>query len=82
MPPADTASSSFPKRLYRWHRMGGGRPSSPSLRHQPEGTTSAPDGGGVLEYMTVASAAEEAAAASEGWAALAVTMVRRAMASS
>jgi hypothetical protein len=70
--------SSFPIRLYRWHRRGLGRLSPRPRRYPPEGTTPTPDETGMLEYMTVTSAAEAADAASEGWGALTVTLARRA----
>jgi hypothetical protein len=64
----------FPKMLFRRRRSGSARrPASETL--QPEGTTQTPDGT-VLEYLTVPSAADEAAAAAQGWADLPTTIVR------
>ena len=63
-----------PKMLYRPHQSIIARgPATATLL--PEGTTKTPDGT-VLEYLTVQSTTEQAAAGREGWADLPATMAR------
>jgi len=62
--------------LYRRQRSGVARLPAPDPR-PPEGTIKAPDSTTVLEYLTVADAAEEAHAAQGGWRELAAANRRQ-----
>lgn len=73
----DPDTSAFLKRLYRRHRLGRGRLSPVAPQREPEGLIPTPDGSGLLEYVTVQSAIEEADVAHEGWVDLAVLLARR-----
>jgi hypothetical protein len=76
MPAQDPGTSAFPKRLYRRHRLGGGRLPPVTRQREPEGVIAAPDVSGLLEYVTVQSAGEEAHAAAEGWLNLVAALAR------
>jgi hypothetical protein len=64
----------FPKMPYRRPHSGIGQPPS-SETYRAEGTTKTPDGT-VLEFLTIQSATEQAAAGRERWADLPAAMAR------
>jgi hypothetical protein len=74
-PDGPAVSTPYPRRLYRWHRLGFARRPTTERKFPPEGTMTTPEGA-VLEYLTVSSPADETDAAQEGWTDLATTIAR------